>query len=62
MSSMRNILVFPDGSQHPFMYPMNRDINEGDKLKVVLQDDSIEVMTIQKIEQKGKDIYYYLSF
>ena len=59
---MRNVLVFPDGSQHDFMYPTNRDIEVGEKLQVQFKDDSIHVLIVKNIEKTDKVIYYYLSY
>lgn len=59
---MRNILIFPDGTEQHFMYPANREVEVGEKLQVILKDDIVHVLTISKIEKKEKDVYYYLDF
>ena len=59
---MRNVLLFPDGTEHDFMYPTNRDVQVGQKLQVQMQDDSIRVLTITHIQQTDKVIYYHLSY
>jgi hypothetical protein len=59
---MRNILVFPDGTEQHFMYPPNRDIQVGEKLVVHMMDDSHRIFTVVEIYQKDKSIYYRLSY
>ncbi len=58
---MRNILVFPDGSEQDFQYPSNRDLEVGEKLQVQLKDEIIHVMQITQIIRKEKAIHYHLS-
>jgi hypothetical protein len=59
---MRNVLIFPDGTHHHFMYPTNRDIEIGQKLQLSLSDDSIHVLTVSSIEKNETGVYYHLSF
>lgn len=59
---MRNILVFPDGSEHQFQYPTNREVEVGDKLQVQLQDDNLHIMKIAEIDKQEKAVYYKLAF
>lgn len=58
---MRNVLVFPDGSKHDFMYPTDRDIDIGSPFQVQMKDDSIRVLRVKSIEKTEKAIYYYLE-
>jgi hypothetical protein len=58
---MRNILVFPDGTEQDFMYPPNRDIEVGETLVVHMLDDSIQIMKVTRIEKKEREIRYYLA-
>lgn len=59
---MRNVLIFPDGSEQDFLYPSNRDIFEGEKLQVQLQDNSIQILEIHYIQHTDKIIYYHLKY
>jgi|GEM_PF-2762983 len=59
---MRNVLVFPDKSEHDFMYPVNRDIHIGERLQVQFQDHTVHVLVVTDIKKTDKVIYYYLSF
>ncbi len=58
---MRNILVFPDGSEQDFQYPSNREIKVGEKLQVQLKDETVHIIQISKIQKEEKAVYYYLS-
>jgi hypothetical protein len=58
---MRNVLLFPDGTEHDFMYPTNREVQVGDKLQVQMRDDSISVLTVSHIQKTDLVIYYHLS-
>lgn len=58
---MRNVLLFPDGTEHDFMYPTNREVKIGDKLQVQMRDDSISVLTVSHIQKTDLVIYYHLS-
>lgn len=58
---MRNILVFPDGSEHHFQYPKNRELEIGETLQAQLQDETIHVMTVVRVEKKEKEIFYHLE-
>jgi len=59
---MRNILVFPDGTEQDFMYPPNRDVVVGTELNVVMMDDSVHKLKVIRIEPGEKKILYYLSY
>lgn len=59
---MRNILVFPDGTEHQFQYPVNREVEVGSKLQVQLQDDNIHLMKVTEIDKQEKAVYYKLGF
>jgi len=59
---MRNILVFPDGTEQDFMYPPNREITVGEKLQAEWLDDTVHIYTVREIEKTEKAIYYYLSY
>lgn len=57
---MRNILVFPDGTKHPFMYPNNREVEVGTPLQTILAD-RVEILKVSRIVKTEKEIYYHLS-
>ncbi|MBU5262050.1 hypothetical protein [Bacillus atrophaeus] len=60
---MRNILVFPDGNQHDFLYPTNREIEEGERLQVHLSNsESIHVLTVKEIQKTEKAVFYLLDY
>lgn len=59
---MRNILIFPDGTEHDFMYPTNRDIVVGSKFQVELSDNRVDVLTVKHIQKTDREIYYHLSY
>jgi hypothetical protein len=59
---MRNILVFPDGTQQDFMYPQDRDIEVGTELQVTMMDDSVHRMKVSSIEREEKRILYRLTY
>lgn len=44
------------------MYPTNRDVEVGERLQVVLSDDNVHVLQIQRIEKEENNIYYYLAY
>ncbi|KAF2421629.1 hypothetical protein [Bacillus subtilis] len=60
---MRNILVFPDGNQHDFLYPINRDIEVGERLQVHLSSsESIHVLVVKEIQKTEKAVFYLLDY
>ena len=56
---MRNILVFPDGTEQDFLYPDNRVIFVGEKLQVQMQCNSVHILEIYNIQHTDKIIYYH---
>ena len=59
---MRNILVFPDGSEQDFMYPPNREVDVGVELQATMADGSIHVFKVSTIKPEAKRILYFLSY
>ncbi|KUF34401.1 hypothetical protein CN498_21790 [Bacillus thuringiensis] len=59
---MRNILVFPDGTEQDFLYPDNRVIFVGEKLQVQMQCNSVHILEIYNIQHTDKIIYYHLKY
>jgi hypothetical protein len=58
---MRNVLIFPDGTQHQFMYPMDRELEINMKLQAQMKDNSIHVFKVKEIQKKEKEVYYFLE-
>lgn len=58
---MRNVLLFPDGTEHDFMYPVNREVQVGDKFQIEMRDNSIRVLKLSHIQKTDTIIYYHLS-
>lgn len=58
---MRNVLVFPDGTEHDFMYPKNREVTVGEQLQILTKDDVIHILTLNRIQKTDQVIYYHLS-
>ncbi|MGG1453464.1 hypothetical protein ABE325_21380 [Bacillus licheniformis] len=60
---MRNVLVFPDGSEHDFLYPTNREIKEGECLQVHLSgNENIHILKVKEIQRTEKAIFYLLDY
>jgi hypothetical protein len=59
---MRNILVFPDGSEHQFMYPTNRTIEVGEQLQVDMEDGNTHLLKVLEIQKTDLEVYYHLGF
>jgi hypothetical protein len=59
---MRNILVFPDGTMQDFMYPADREIQEGEVLRSIGMDDSVHMLRVTSIVKEEKRILYYLHY
>ncbi len=58
---MRNILVFPDGTEQDFLYPINREILVGETLTAELIGGSALLFTIEEIRPEEKAIRYILA-
>jgi hypothetical protein len=58
---MRNVLLFPDGTEQDILYPKDREITEGQKLQVHMKDDSFRYLSVSHIQKTDKIIYYHLS-
>ncbi|MEB9419911.1 hypothetical protein [Bacillus cereus group sp. BfR-BA-01318] len=59
---MRNVLVFPDGTEQDFMYPHNRDVLVGEKLQVQMKDNALHILEVWNIQHTDKVIYYHLKY
>lgn len=58
---MRNVLVFPDGSEHDFMYPNNREVVVGTEFRAELEDKQSAVFVVSHIQKTDKEVYYHLK-
>jgi len=59
---MRNVLVFPDGTEQDFMYPPDRDVTVGEKLVLQMTDNSEHHFVVAEIVHEAKRILYKLSY
>jgi hypothetical protein len=59
---MRNILLFPDGTEQDFMYPPNREIEVGTKLEIAMMDGSIHILRVAEIIKEEKKVCFKLVY
>lgn len=59
---MRNIFIFPNNEEVHIKYPENRDIEVGTRFYISYDDGSSRLVEVKRIEQKEKNIYYFLEF
>ncbi|GAK41960.1 hypothetical protein TCA2_4452 [Paenibacillus sp. TCA20] len=59
---MRNVFVLPDGTEQHFMYPVERDIEIGDRFAAHFSDNSDHILTLTSIVHEEKRILYKLSY